>query len=320
MIDNNPTQTNKKDTAREKYNELVKKFVSDLEQGVEPWKKSWNLKNGLPQSATTNGLYSGINIISLMSENQFQSNKWITAKQVEKLGGTIKEKELENPKDIFFLKNMEKVHEELNEETGEIEQKKETYKILRNYKVWNTEQVDGINFQHEEPKSDNEKVQKIEEFLKSINPIILRGEPAYSKQGDCIYMPHISDFEDSENYYSAFFHELSHWTNHDTRIDRDKFLQKYKEKAYGIEELIAEMSSAFLCAEKGISMETTQHSEYLDGWVKNIKENPYILFSASSQASKATSYLERLSANNIKQSQDKKQTKSKSKFARPKAS
>ena len=65
-------------------------------------------------------------------------------------------------------------------------------------------------------------------------------------------------------------------------------------------------------------METTQHSEYLDAWCKNIKENPYILFSASSQASKATSYLEKLSLNNIMKSQEKKQTKNK--FARPKAS
>ena len=320
MQENNPTQTNKPNQARDKYNELVEKFISDLEQGVEPWKKSWNLRNGLPQSATTGGNYSGINLISLMSENKYESNKWITAKQVEKLGGTIKEDELENAKDIFFLKNINKIIEEVNQETGEMEQKEETYKILRSYKVYNTEQVEGINFQQDEPKSENEKIQEIEAFLKSINPIVLRGEPAYSKQGDCIYMPHISDFEDSENYYSTFFHELSHWTNHESRIDRDTFLQKYKEKAYGVEELIAEMSSAFLCAEKGISMQTTQHSEYLDSWVKNIKENPYILFSASSQASKATTFLEKLSVNNLKQAQDKKQTKSKSKFARPKAS
>jgi antirestriction protein ArdC len=241
---------------------------------------------------------------------------------VEKHGGSIKEEELENSKDIFFLKNMKKIIEEVNENTGEVEQKEEAYKILRSYKVWNTEQVDGINFQHEEPKSDNEKVQEIEEFLKSINPIVLRGEPAYSKQGDCIYIPHISDFEDTENYYSTFFHELSHWTNSKSRIDRDEFLKKYADKAYGIEELIAEMSSAFLCAEKGISMENTQHSEYLASWVKNIKENPYILFSASSQASKATTYLEKLSLNNIQQKQEHKQgkTKSKNKFATPKAS
>ena len=128
MQENNSAHTNKPNTARDKYNELVEKFVSDLEQGVEPWKKSWNLENGLPQSATSGGNYSGINLISLMSENQFSSNKWITAKQVEKLGGLIKEEELENSKDIFFLKNMEKVNEKLNDKTGEVEQKKKHIK------------------------------------------------------------------------------------------------------------------------------------------------------------------------------------------------
>lgn len=98
-MENNLNQTYKPNPAREKYNELVEKFISDLEQGVEPWKKSWKLKNGLPQSATTDGYYSGINLISLMSENQYESNKWITAKQVKKLGGVIKEEEPQS----FFL-------------------------------------------------------------------------------------------------------------------------------------------------------------------------------------------------------------------------
>ena len=91
---------------------------------------------------------------------------------------------------------------------------------------------------------------EIENFLKSINPTTHKGQPAYSKSEDCIYMPPIDVFDDTENYYSTFFHELSHWTNHDTRIDRDKFLKKYDDKAYGIEELIAEMSSAFYVPKK----------------------------------------------------------------------
>jgi antirestriction protein ArdC len=85
-----------------------------------------------------------------------------------------------------------------------------------------------------------------------------------------------------------------------------------------MEELIAELSSAFLCANKGISMDTTQHSSYLDSWVKSLKANPYILFSASSHGSKATNYLERLSKKNIEQEQGKSKSKSKNKFNTPK--
>lgn len=322
-MENNNTkqniQTKKTNPAREKYTELVEKFISDLEKGTLPWGKSWNLENGLPQSATTNGFYSGINLISLLNENKFKSNKWITAKQVDSLKGNIKEEELDNSKDIFFLKNMTKLVEKEDKETGEIKEVEETYKILRSYKVYNTEQVEGINFQEEEPKSKNEKIKEIEEFIKSFNLVMYRGNPAYSAKDDCIFMPDISEFKDSENYYSVLLHELSHWSGNSKRLNRAKHISKYDD-IYAMEELIAELSSAFLCANKGISGDELHKnsSSYLDSWVKSLKANPYILFSASSHANKATNYLEKLSKKNIEQEQGKTKTKSKNKFNTPK--
>lgn len=316
-LNSNKTTTTKKNTARDKYKELVEKFIADLEQGVEPWKKSWNLSNGLPTSALTNGQYSGINLISLLSENKFKSNKWITAKQVASLNGKIKEEELENSKDIFFLKNMTKLVEKENKETGDMEEVEENYKILKNYKVWNTEQVDGINFQDNEEKSKNEKIEEVEEFLKSFNLKIYPGNPGYSPRDDVIFMPDIENFTNSENYYSTFFHELAHWSGHPQRLDRLKNISKVDD-TYAIEELIVELSSAYLCSEKGISMDTTQHSEYLGSWVKSLKANPYILFSASSHASKATNYLEKLSKKGMEQEQDKNKSKIKKKYNSPK--
>lgn len=318
---NQNTQTKKTNPAREKYTELVNCFIADLEKGTEPWRKSWNLEQGLPQSATTGGNYSGINLISLMSENKFKSNKWITAKQVSSLNGNIKEDELENSKDIFFLKNMTKLVEKEDKSTGEKKEVEETYKILRSYQVYNTEQVEDINFQQEEQKPKNEKIKEIEEFIKSFNLVMYRGNPSYSAKDDCLFMPDISEFKDSENYYSTLFHELSHWSGNAKRLNRAKHISKYDD-IYAMEELIAELSSAFLCANKGISMETTQHSSYLENWgniiVENLREHPYILFSASSHASKATNYLEKLSLKNIEQEQGKSKSKSKNKFNTPK--
>jgi antirestriction protein ArdC len=215
---NQNTQTKKPNSAREKYTQLVEKFIADLEKGVEPWKKSWNLENGLPTSALTNGQYSGVNLISLLSENKFKSNKWITAKQVDSLKGTIKEEELDNSKDIFFLKNMTKLVEKEDKETGEKKEVEEKYKILRIYKVYNTEQVEGINFQEEEPNPKNEKIKEIEEFIKSFNLVMYRGNPAYSAKDDCLFMPDISEFKDTENYFSTLFHELSHWSGNAKRL------------------------------------------------------------------------------------------------------
>lgn len=90
-------------------------------------------------------------------------------------------------------------------------------------------------------------------------------------------MPDIENFTNSENYYSTIFHELSHWSSYPQRLDRIKNISKY-DYIYAMEELIAELSSAFLCSEKGISMDTTQHSEYLGSWVKSLKANSLISF------------------------------------------
>lgn len=304
-MENKHTQKEEKTpTARDSYKELVSKIISDLEKGVEPWKKSWNLKNGIPQSAITGGEYSGINLISLLN-NEFKSNKWLTANQVLKLGGSIKDEEVDNNRDIYFLKDILKMTEEKNKDTGEIEKVQEKKTILRNYKVYNSEQVNGIIFENtEDTVSKNQHILEIEEFIKSLDAKILRGEPAYSSYDDYLFMPHIDEFKDKENYYSTLFHEISHWTGHKSRLNREKHISKYDD-TYAIEELIAELSSAFLCTKHKISSDKTQHSEYLASWISSLKENPYILFTVSSQASKATNFLNKLSNKNINKSKTK---------------
>jgi len=301
-------------TPKDQYMLLVENFISELENGVEPWKQSWNLKNGMPKSALTGGEYSGINILSLIN-SKFKNSKWITANQISKLGGSIKEEELENSRDIFFLKNVVKKEKKLNEKTGELED--DAYTVLKNYQVYNTEQVQGIHFEEEEnnilPK--NEKIEKIEKFITDTKANIYRGSPAYSPKDDAIFMPDINEFEDKENYYSTLFHELSHWTGNEKRLNRDKHNKKYDD-TYAFEELIAELSSAFLCSKHNISMENTKHSEYMDHWVKMLSENPYILFSVSSQSSKSVNFLSKLTLNNSKE-QEKRRKISKTQRAAP---
>ena len=125
MNDENQPQTN---NPYVNYKQLVEQFISELEQGVQPWKQSWKLSNGMPRSAVSGGEYSGINILSLMS-HKFQSNQWITAKQIEQLGGRIKEEELDNARDIFFLKNIVKTSTKKDEESDEEKEVEEKHTV-----------------------------------------------------------------------------------------------------------------------------------------------------------------------------------------------
>lgn len=143
---NNSQTQYKKSYAREQYDKLVDNFVKKLEDGnVGTWKKSWS--KPMPKSAISQNEYSGINVLSLMND-EYDSNFWITKKQVESLGGSIKEEHIDKTRDIFFLKDVikEKV---ADKDTGEIEEIDKKYTILKSYKVFNSEAVDGINFNFE---------------------------------------------------------------------------------------------------------------------------------------------------------------------------
>ena len=297
----------KNNTARQKYQNLVDRFILELEQEIKPWTKSWNLSNGLPKSAISGGEYSGINILSLI-DSKFQSNEWLTAKQVESLGGTVRETEQNKPKDIYFLNDIKKKVEEKDESTGETKEVVKKYKLLKTYKVYNTEQVDGINFtKKQSSKPQNEKLLEVEQFITSLNINTLVGEPAYSPKKDTVFMPNINSFKNSENYYATYFHEITHWSGHKDRLNRDKHNSKYDD-TYAYEELIAELGSAFLSARHNINIEDNQHTEYLHSWIKILKANPYILFSVSSQSSKATNYIHKVSRENQQQNKKTKTT------------
>jgi antirestriction protein ArdC len=50
------------------------------------------------------------------------------------------------------------------------------------------------------------------------------------------------------------------------------------------------MSAAFCCASLGI-VPTVRHADYIDGWLKVLREDNRAIIRAASQASKATDYI-----------------------------
>lgn len=304
----------KKSYSRQQYDKLVDNFVKQLEssENIGSWKKSWS--RPMPKSAISQNEYSGINILSLMND-EYDSNYWITMNQIKNLNGSLKTGKEDKAKDIFFLKDVIKKEETTNKETGEIEEKDKKYTVLKSYKVYNTNDVEGINFNFEnEQKTQNQKIEKVEEFVKNLNIKMMYGEPAYSPRDDIVFMPRIEDFKSSEDYNNTLFHELTHASGNQDRLNRqEKLWKKYDSKtAYAMEELVAELGSCFLSSKFEIDMSETKNIEYLNSWIKAIKEKPYILFSMASHASKSTNYLQNLAKRN-EQAQSKKNDKSKSK-------
>jgi len=96
-------------------------------------------------------------------------------------------------------------------------------------------------------------------------------------------------FKDADCFYATSFHELGHWSGHKSRLDRD-LTNRFGNRAYAAEELVAELASAFLCAEFGINKEV-RHASYIANWIELLRADDRAFFTAASQAQKAADYL-----------------------------
>ncbi|CAN1213583.1 zincin-like metallopeptidase domain-containing protein [Tumidithrix helvetica PCC 7403] len=121
------------------------------------------------------------------------------------------------------------------------------------------------------------------------------GRAFYAPAVDAIMLPEFSQFTSASGYYATAIHELTHWTGHKTRCDRD-LSGKFGSKAYAYEELIAEIGAAFTCNEFGITNEIENHASYIDSWIQALKNDKKYFFKAAAEARRASEYLLEITA------------------------
>jgi antirestriction protein ArdC len=169
---------------------------------------------------------------------------------------------------------------------------------MKGYTVFNVEQIDGLpEHYYGKPEVQLTPVERIShaaEFFKATNADVrYRGDRAYySSDGDYIQMPVIEAFRDAESFYATLSHESAHWTKHPKRLDRDFGRKQWGDEGYAREELVAELASAFLCADLGITPEVRDdHASYIANWLTVLKNDKRAIFSAAAHAQKAVDYL-----------------------------
>ena len=102
-------------------------------------------------------------------------------------------------------------------------------------------------------------------------------------------MPAFAGFKGADHFYNVAFHELTHWTGHTSRLDRD-LKNRFGTRDYAAEELIAELGAAFLCAEFGFDGDV-RGAGYIGNWIELLKADKRAFVTACSHASKAADYL-----------------------------
>jgi antirestriction protein ArdC len=116
-----------------------------------------------------------------------------------------------------------------------------------------------------------------------------------------IQLPQPEAFRDAESYTATKAHELTHWTKHETRLNRDFGRKQFGDEGYAREELVAELGAAFLCADLGITPEPREdHAAYLASWLEVLKGDKRAIFSAAAHAQRAVDYLHSLQQKEVR--------------------
>jgi len=277
-------------TRKQKRNirkEVTDTIIKALEAGVAPWVKPWKSANGgLPQKQDTGQSYRGVNVILLMLAGMaFASNEWYTFKQAQTRGGQVRKGEKGTM--VVFWKMLTKT--ETDDAGEEVERK---IPMLRHFMVFNRDQIDGLAEVEVEEVPDFERHEAAEATIKETGAKIKYGTNAafYQPITDSIGMPSREWFNNPETFYSTSFHELVHWTGSADRLDRNH-KGSFGSEDYAFEELVAEIGSAFLCAEHRIDGQL-QHPNYIASWIKGLKDDVNAIFSASKLAQDAADLIQ----------------------------
>jgi len=280
------------------YTRVTEKIITDLKNGVRPWLKPWSVANGAERMGLPlrhNGVpYRGLNVLLLWSEGfdkGFSSSKWMTFKQAQELGGCVRKGESGSL--VVYADTFTRTEE--NDKGEEVEQH---IPFMKSYTVFNVEQVDGLPEDlYRKPEHKGEPMQLIEaaeRFFGATGATIRHGgnRAFYAPGPDVIQLPYPETFKDAESYAAVKAHELTHWTRHKSRLDRNFGRKAWGDEGYSREELVAELGSAFLCVDLGITPEARDdHSAYIAEWLKVLENDKRAIFSAAAHAQRAVDYL-----------------------------
>jgi antirestriction protein ArdC len=111
----------------------------------------------------------------------------------------------------------------------------------------------------------------------------------YNTDHDFIQVPRPEAYFEPINWHRTALHELGHWSGHPSRLGRD-LSGNFGSALYAKEELVAEMTSAFVCASLGI-VPTVRHADYIGSWLEVLRDDDRAIVRAASAASKATDFL-----------------------------
>ncbi len=280
------------------YTRITSKIVADLEAGTPTWLQPWAAGHAAGPIhrplRSTGQHYQGINVLMLWataSERGYACPIWMTYNQAQELGGQVRKGE--HGTQVVYANTFTKT------ETNDVgEEEERAIPFLRGYTVFNCEQIEGLPGHFyalaQAPVQGLARDEAAEQFFAATGATIRHGGNSayYRISEDAVQMPPFESFRDRESYYATLAHEMTHWTRHPTRLDRDLGRKRFGDAGYAMEELVAEIGAAFLCADLGLTLEPrADHAAYIASWLQVLKQDTRAIFSAAAHAERAVAFL-----------------------------
>lgn len=301
MATTQPTDTAPQQPPRDYRAEVTKEIIDLIEQGNARWQKPWNPEMGMrsmsmPHNATTGRAYRGGNALHLMFKADALGSddpRWCTFKQAKAKGWNIKKG---SKGTLVEYWKFEEEQERINPDTQQPEMVR--VKLDRPTvfygSVFHASQIEGIpEYVPPTKPEDWNPVAQAENILKGSGAKIHHDQfdrAFYRPSTDAIHLPPVSAFPKPEDYYETALHELSHWTGHGTRQNRD-LSGAFGSESYAREELRAQMASLFLSMEVGVPFNPERHAAYQKSWVKVLADDKHEIFRAARDAERIADYV-----------------------------
>lgn len=300
---------------RDVYQEVTDRVIAALEKGTMPWHRPWRAAVNhhgeiFPSNALTGNFYNGVNVLLLWlaaEEQGYCVNRWLTFRQAQQLGGSVRKGETSTLAVIYKPLELQAEDKEGNllfEDAGKPLMIQRS--MLKANPLFNVAQCDGLpNYllQSGEAIPGEEKTTVNADICNRVTAMyqasgvnvnfFVQDRAYYSSSKDSIVMPSCEQFFTEADYWSTLLHEMVHSTGHSTRLNREGITsvsRKFGDPVYSFEELIAEMGSAFLCAQLEVLGEVN-HESYIEHWLGVLKEDKKALFRACKQAREASEFL-----------------------------
>jgi antirestriction protein ArdC len=265
--------------------ELTEQFITVIKDGgTIPWRKGWRCNGILPANWQSKRPYRGMNSLWLGMTAEvkgYTSPYWTTYNAAEKIGAQVRKGEKSS---IALLTGPKWVDDKDN--PG----KKKKIWMNTIYRVFNTDQVDGIDYVPE-PVIERDPT-GFHEWLTAgyVEPPAFQqreiDQAYYSPMSDLVVVPKGHQFESDQAEAETIGHEYVHSTGHPSRNARFE-LGWQERQDYAKEELVAEIGAAMLMQQYGIDPNVPMMADYVRGWLTALENDHSLILGAAQQAQRA---------------------------------